>query len=385
MERHIHADSLHPTAGRGMLVPWLGNGQQRLLKLLANEAVTCTASPLHFMAHNAELALFAAAPTRMGLVLDPLTLWRQLPRSHRGAAYRREPGGDAAIFDPDTDTLAASELAELAEDPLDAQRARGGTLLLTSYHLSGGPTSRSRRLDLDLARLGAEHFLAERMDQPALNAAVSVPRELYATLAVERDIVTRPSAVTGLVDAYAALDVDGYYVRIEGFHDRGDAGTLRGGGALLGALTETGRPVLCVGAGTLHVALLVADISSCIGLGEAERFSMPDVSRPRPSGPRLRAVYHSSFHRSFQGHGQPRGAPSRRHRVGAAATPSTSRPSAASSTSMSPWSASARRARPRRARRRSGASGCGRPRISPRTSHTTPTSRSPRTQPCRPS
>jgi hypothetical protein len=291
---------LHPRAGRGSLVAWLGHGQQRLLALLEQEGVTCTASPLHFMRHNRELALFAAPAGRMGLALDPMTPWRQLPLSHRGNAFRAQPFGNDAPFQPGLDRLDADDLLRLAESPIDGQRAHGATLLVTTYHLCGDVDSRGRQLDLELARIGVEHFWAERMDQPPLHAAVATPRELYAALAVERDVVSAPASVERLANAYAGLDVDGYWIRIERFSERGPRRELEGAAALLGALADTGRPVVCCGAGALHLALLVSDISSCVGFGEREHFTMPDTSRSRPEGPRLRTAYHSGFLRSFQ-------------------------------------------------------------------------------------
>jgi hypothetical protein len=292
--------SLHPCPGRASLVPRLGHRQQRLLSMLAEAGVTTTVSPLHFMAYNRELALFAIAAAPMGLALDPMTHLRQLPPSFRGAAYRRQPHGEGPAFLPDSDAISAAQIIDLAESPLDAQRAHGATLLMTSYHLCGPVGSRGRELDLHLTRLGAEHFQAERMEQPAEHAAVQVPRQLFASLAVEADVVRSPAAVEALAAAYAELDVAGYWVKIEGFWQRGSLRELRGAGALLGALSETGRAVVSCGPGALHLPLLVADISSSVGLGESERFAMPDIRRPRPSGPRQRIAYHPAFIHSFQ-------------------------------------------------------------------------------------
>jgi len=61
--------------------------------------------------------------------------------------------------------------------------------------------------------------------------------------------------------------------------------------------------VVACGPGGLHLAVLVAGISSSVGIGEAERFTMPDPARPRPAGPRLRTAYHPAYLRSFQAGG----------------------------------------------------------------------------------
>jgi len=291
---------LHPVAGRACFVPRLGHGQQRLLGLLAREGVRTTVSPLHYMGHNRELSLFSSAAEPMGLALDPHTHWRQLPVTHRGKAYRAQAFGNGPAFAPDTDAVDLRGLLALAERPIDDQRAHGATLLLTSYHVCGGPGTRGRTLDLELARAGAEHFAAQRMDQPAEHAAVGVGRELFAVVAVAKDVVASPAAIEGLAAAYADLPVAGYWVKIEDFWQRSAVGALEGAAALLGALAETGRPVVCCGPGWLHLALLVADISSSVGIGEAERFALPDVTRPRRAGPRPTLAYHPAYLRSFQ-------------------------------------------------------------------------------------
>lgn len=294
---------LHPHSGRASLVPRLGHGQQRLLSSLTRQGSKITVSPLHFMGHNRELALFASKT--LGLVLDPETHLRQLPASHRGDAYRKQLYGGGTAFRPEQDPISSDELIELAQAPIDAQRAYGATLLLTTYHLCGGIGSRGRELDLKLAQAGVEHFAAERIDQPAEHAAVGVSRELYAGIALREGALDSPMGIIGLADAYAELDVSGYWVRIEGFAERASESRLHAAGALLGALSATGRSVVVCGPGALHLALLVADICSSVGLGEAERFAVPDASRPRRSGPRTRNAYHPAFMRSFQVGGRP--------------------------------------------------------------------------------
>jgi hypothetical protein len=234
-----------------------------------------------------------------------MTHLRQVPPSFRGKAYRAQSFGGGPAFRPERDRIGAADLLRLAESPLDEERVHGATLLMTTYHLSGPPGSRSRELDLLLARAGAEHFRSERMDQPAQHAAVQVQRQLYATLAVELEVVASPAAVEGLAAAYARLDVSGYWVKIHGFTQQASARELRGAAALLGALSATGRPVVACGTAGLHVALLVAGICSSVGLAEAERFWVPDVRQARYEGPRPRMAYHPAFLRSFQADARP--------------------------------------------------------------------------------
>lgn len=291
---------LHPHAGEGSLLPFLGHQQQGLLTTLAERGVTTTVSPLHYMSHNRELALFSTADPPLGLALDPMTYRRQLPAAERGHAYKAQAHGDGPAFDPDRDRLTQMERTALAIDPIELQRTHGATMLITTHHLCGPVGSRGRTLDLELARLSIDHFAAERMDQPPEHAAVRTAREIYAGLAVNEDVLRSPAMLLRLVDAYAQLDAAGFWVRLAGFTHSASGAILRGGGQFLGALSEFGRPVVCSGAGSLHLPLLVADISSSIGLGEAESFSVPRSSSRRHAGPRGRLIYHPTYARSFR-------------------------------------------------------------------------------------
>jgi hypothetical protein len=283
----------------------LGHQQQHLLGALATRGVSTTASPLHYMGHNPELALFSSASPALGLALDPMTHRRQLAAPERGKAYCAQPHGGGPAFDPDRDRLTRSERDALAIGPLELQRAHGGTLLITSHHVCGGVGTRGRGLDLELAQTGIEHFSAERIDRPPQHAAVQADRQLYVCLAVDQDVLRSTAQLLQLVDAYAQLDADGYWVKLTGFTHSGSGAAVRGGGQLLGALSEMGKPVICSGAGSLHVALLVADISSSVGLGEAETFRTPRLGERRHEGPRPRLVYHPAYGRSYRADQEP--------------------------------------------------------------------------------
>lgn len=82
----------HPTVQEPVFVPRLGHEQQRLLPALRR--VRMTVSPLYYMIHNPELALFAAATHPLGLALDPCAHHRQLPFAARAAGFRALPTVD---------------------------------------------------------------------------------------------------------------------------------------------------------------------------------------------------------------------------------------------------------------------------------------------------
>lgn len=292
---------LHPQAGRASFVPRLGHAQQRLAPLLSDRGVTTTVSPLYYMAHNPELALFARRDPPLGLALDPCTHLRQLPGSERAPAFRALPfGRDEAPFDPDLHRLSDVEIARLARTPVELARSRGATLVLTAFHLTGGPSTRGRQLDLLLARAGIAFFRQQRMDEPPAGAEIPIRREVYATLAVRREALGNHADRMRLADAYLALRADGLWVKIEGFDEAAARADIRAGAAFLAALRDGGVPVVSCGPGQLHLGLLVNDISSSVGLGEGERFRFPAPRSRDWSGGRARTIYHPRYLRGYR-------------------------------------------------------------------------------------
>ncbi len=118
---------LHPRAGEGAFVPFVGHQQQHLVPVLAERGVTTTVSALHSMSHNRELALFSGADRPLGLALDPMTHRRQLPASDRGKAYRAQQHGDGPAFDPDRESL-SSRFRKYATLPVSFSRRGAGRL-----------------------------------------------------------------------------------------------------------------------------------------------------------------------------------------------------------------------------------------------------------------
>jgi len=293
---------LHPQPGAPCWIPRLGQGQQRLAPLLAARGTRMTASPLYYAFHNPQLTLFTHAEPPLGLALDPCTHLRQLPPVRRASAFRALPfGSSSAPFDPGHDTITQQEFVCLVADTLDCQRVAGATLLLTPFHVTGALGTRGREFDLRLARSAWEHFLSQRMDEPSDLARLPLARELYATVAVARELLASPRLLLALAEEYLTLPVAGFWVKLEGFSERASRKEISAGAGFLAALASGGRPVVSCGPGQLHLGLLVNDISTSLGMAEGERFGFP-ASRPQGdwSGGRSRTVYHSKYLRSFR-------------------------------------------------------------------------------------
>jgi hypothetical protein len=296
----------HPRDEAPLFVPRLGYEQQRMLPALERAGVRMTVSPLYYMAANPELALFTGGEHQLGLALDPCAHHRQLPFERRSASFRSLPYGSAPqAFDPDRDAISADEFTRLATLPLELQRNRGATLMLTCAHLAGPAGSRGRELDLRLARAAIAHFRAQRMDEPPAFAVNPARREIYAALAIRARDLHSPAARQALVDTYLALAADGFWLKIEGFDERAPRLDIRCAAALFDAFREGGRPVLGDQAGQLHLGLLADGISATVGLAEGEHFRFPTdwntqtVETGQRRG-RLRSAYHPKLLRSFR-------------------------------------------------------------------------------------
>jgi hypothetical protein len=293
-----------------LFVPRLGYEQQRVLPVLEAAGVRMTVSPLYYVAANPELALFTGGSHQLGLALDPCAHHRQLPFQRRSASFRSLPYGSASHpFDPDRDPISMEEFTQLATRPLESQRTRGATLMLTCAHLAGPIGTRGRELDLRLARAAIAHFRAQRMDEPPAYAANPTRREIYAALAIRASDLRSAASRQSLADAYLALAADGFWLKIEGFDERASRQDIRCAGALFAAFREGGRPVLGDQAGQLHLGLLADGLSASIGLAEGEHFRFPtdwktQVTDNGQRRGRLRSAYHAKLLRSFRIGGQ---------------------------------------------------------------------------------
>ncbi len=295
---------LHPRRDRPTLIPRLSYGQQSLKPLLAEQGARCAAASLYYIQTNPELAFLPPA-TRLGLVLDPMTYIREKPLAARASAFRASSwGATAEAFDPDRSPISDKELEDLGTAPIDLQRGRGATLMLTSYHVAGACGTRGRDLDLLLARTGIAHFQSERMDEPPEHAAIDVDREIYATIVVPIEDVCTPSARHRLASAYMDLGADGLWVKLLGFNETASLEHIKAGAAFLRELAEGPLPVVSDGAGQLHLGLLACEVSASIGIGESERFRYPSAwkqatAKSKSKG-RTRSAYHPTFMRSFK-------------------------------------------------------------------------------------
>lgn len=306
----VHSDydrpACHPRGDDPRFIARVGYQQQRLMPLLLDGGVRMTISPLYYMAANPELALFTGGRHSLGLTLDPCVHHRQIPLAARSASFRGLPyGSSPRAFDPDHDAITVEEFVDLAITPLELQRERGGTLMLTSAHLAGAVGTRGRELDLRLARAGIAHFRAQRMDEPPEFAAHLCRREIYAVIAIPVRLLRSASVRSAMCAAYLSLAADGFWVKLDGFDERAARVDIRAGGAFLAELRDGGRPVVSCQPGQLHLGLLVDGLSASVGLAEGEHFRFPTDWKQQAGDHgerrgRRRSAYHPKYLRSFR-------------------------------------------------------------------------------------
>ena len=278
---HAEDSPPHPRVDQPQFIPRLSYGQQGLVSLLADCGARTTVAPLYFAEVNRELALVPAA-LELGLVLDPATHVREKLLETRSPAFRVHAWEGPRRVRSDRSQISDTELIELATGPIDLQRSRGSTLLLTSYHVAGPVGTRGRDLDLLLARAGVAHFRAERMDEPPEHAAVNITREIYVTIAARIDDLMSAPARNQLSAAYLALDCDGFWVKLVDFHEGAGAERVKAAAAFLRALADGARPGVSDGAGQLHLAVLASGSARASGSATASGSDTPPTGAPRP-------------------------------------------------------------------------------------------------------
>lgn len=289
----------HPSVGRSVLVPRLGYSDRRLEPLLERSDIRLMARSLTQEAARPQLGLLRYG-SDVGLVLDPECWRNEVAPGERPSSFRRLRYSLASRrFSPDFEELDEEELRVYAEAVVDEQLEFGATLIITPHHhvRDFGSTSRGRATELRLAECVVNYFHAEGLSEPGPREPVSMRRKIYGGLVVcLEDLNSEVSAQ--LQALYAALNVDGYWVRISNLSETSLAAkVLIAAGFLLGLQQLSGRPVVLAGGGNLHLAFLASGLAgACIGMAENERFSFPS---PKPSGPRILPAYHRLMLRSF--------------------------------------------------------------------------------------
>lgn len=235
----------------------------------------------------------------LGIVL-PGEAWRnQLPLGHqkRGPAFESLEYALATPLDIEA-RLGDGFIRAYAAAHLDAQIARGATILLTLAHVLPREGGRGRANDLALARAAVDEYDDRRARHSAADGGV---RPLFVTIIVRGEHVAAEAAA--IAREYAGLDgVDGYWIVAANYNE--SLRQAKGLAALCDALERrTRRAVVLSGVSSYHLAFLARAVVSatCTGHhGATLRFPPPDWPR-RTEGDEERGIGVHVQHRAILG------------------------------------------------------------------------------------
>lgn len=233
------------------LVLWLGYRMSGLVDELDRRACGTIATSLVHADSNRS-AIDRAHKDGLGLFVDGEAWRNQLPPGHpwRGDAFAqfgyRISGRQ---LNPDGATMTTAQQQWLVDRYVLAQSRFTPSAYLTPAHFSFDATGTARRSDL---------MLVERMvDQLAATPrarADGKPAGVFATVVVPADVLT-DRIVAWLIDAYASLPVDGFWIWAARFNESAKRfGLVRN--LALGLQARTGKPSVLAGLGHLWQAAL---------------------------------------------------------------------------------------------------------------------------------
>lgn len=289
-------DDPHDSSRESLFIPRLGWKDAALLDDFGGFQTPLVAHPLGQAAMDRSL-VSRAQRWQVGLVLDPQTWLNELPSDQRGSFRHLSISMDGQI-DGKRSRLDLEQATEYASRCLEEQRSRGATVLLPPYHLAGGVTAAGRTRDLTLARVAIDLFEGQRLAESLLGED-HVKREIRVGIALDHNDLRSPTERAWLVAQYARLEASGYWVRVCDLDESSDLAEITAAASFLFSLQQlSGRPVVTVASGNLHLAFLAAGLGGAsLGLGEAEHFS---TKVRRAKGARRRAVYHPTVLRSLR-------------------------------------------------------------------------------------
>jgi len=253
----------HPQIDHRSIVLWSGHQSGVRVDELPQDVIGAVAVPLRYRVAERDLIVQAPA-AGMGLFLPGQAHLNQLSPCLRGRGFASLAYAQPTPIDVDTAVMSDEGKNEYAESFQDAQTGAGATLVTTPGHVFAEELASGREQDVDLAERSANIWKQRQGWRPPAQTPDAPRRELYATLAVKG--VHLPASWARLVDLYAGLEVDGYWITV---FRAGSSGVQLAALANL-ALTlqeRTRRPVMLSGVGSLHEALLTSGVAAtCAGL-----------------------------------------------------------------------------------------------------------------------
>lgn len=272
----------------------LWSGYQAGLRVedLPRDVFGAIAVPLRYRTNDVGLIAQARAEG-MGLVMPGQAHLNQVAPDMRGNGFASLPYAQPEAIDVDVAVMSDLGKDEYAEAFQDAQIGAGATLITTPAHVFAEELSSGREQDLELAELSAKLWTQRQGWRPPAQTPNGPRRELFAALSVRGRHLREAGG--RLVDLYADIDADGYWVSVfDAGHSKVQLAALTHLG--LGLQERTGRPVVISGVGALHEALLTSGVAStCAGLhGMRPKFPPEQIDSEEVEGIAVQ-VYHPAI------------------------------------------------------------------------------------------
>ena len=309
----VHA----PSRGDPRLVPWLTRADLAFLnRFELGPSINLAATGLADAVLRPTLARRVRDNLGRGLALHPQLDLLQLTTEHERLYFADEIALLAEPLEERVDPLAElldADAAEgLAVHLLDLAVSGLGTALMSGSFLLSEPSQVG--LDNNLAVLAAsaryfdEEGLADAADE---NVRFQRPRQLFATISLDRRVVRDDAFLAKLLEAYvaAAPGVYGYWVQVANLGSTSRPADVRRVSDFLYSLERrTDRPVIADRLGQLGLGYLAGGLSGyCIGTGAPEFFRHPPSIAVSSDGSKPKAFALAAFHPGYLRNFQTRG------------------------------------------------------------------------------
>lgn len=223
-------------------------------------------------------AIATALNAGLGVAL-PGEAWRnQLDVGHqkRSEAFQRLAFAQAGRLDT-RKSWSASFVSDYAANHVDAQLSAGATLVTSAAHVHHAENGQGRANDLALADAAVDEFRARGAHHPLREDWA--PRAIFASIMVQGAHL--PDAVENLIDQYAAVEGDGYWIVV--VNTRGTAKETRASAALaFGLEARTDRPAVVSCVGRPHPAFLAHGLAGVCAGHQRGAFTYPPIVWEKP-------------------------------------------------------------------------------------------------------
>ena len=303
-----------PSFERRALVPWLTRADITFLKdYRLSPSMGLAAADLADSVLRPRLAGQIRNSLGLGLALDPQLSLLQLTDEHLAQhfaaeiALLSEPLGEP--FDPMSEPMDDSEAERLAIHLIDLSVRGLGTALLAGSFLMLEPSQVGLDNNLALLANSARYFHEEGIEHQADDSVrFPAPRQLFATISIERRVLAHDEFLNELLDAYvaAAPGLYGYWVQVANIGSTPRPADVRRLSDFIYELqSRTGKPVIPDRLGQLGLGFLAGGVAGyCIGTGAPEFLRFPRTTFIRADGQKPKGftlvAYHPDYLRNFQ-------------------------------------------------------------------------------------